>query len=99
MYNPHPLYIVLLGQGSRYEAPVINVDPRRWAAGQEQNISVNINLPPNIGPGTYKLGLWLPDAYSSLRSNPAYAVRFANSNVWDATTGINLLTTNLVVQP
>jgi hypothetical protein len=47
----------------------------------------------------YQLGLWLPDASSSLRNAPAYAVRFANNNVWDAATGINILTSDLQVLP
>jgi hypothetical protein len=99
MYNPRPLILVLLGGGKRFEAPVTNVDPRRWAPGQEHNIAVNLNLPANIPPGTYQIGLWLPDASSSLRGSPAYAVRFANTGVWDAATGINLLSNNLQVAP
>jgi len=99
MYNPRPIYLVLLGGGNRYEAPFTGVDPRRWAPGQEQTITVSLNLPANVPPGTYQLGLWLPDASSSLRNSPAYAVRFANNNVWDAATGINILTTNLQVAP
>jgi len=99
MYNPRPIYLVLLGGGNRYEAPVTGVDPRRWAPGQEQTINVSLNLPANVPPGTYQLGLWMPDASSSLRNSPAYAVRFANTGVWDPATGINLLTTNLQVSP
>jgi len=99
MYNPRPLYIVLLGEGTRYAIQVTDVDPRRWAPGQEHNIAVNLNLPANIPSGTYQVGLWLPDASSSLRNSPAYAVRFANTDVWDAATGINILTTNLQVLP
>ena len=99
MYNPRPLYIVLLGGGKRFEAPVTNIDPRRWAPGQEQTISVSLALPATIPAGTYQLGLWLPDASSSLRNSPAYAVRFANNNVWDAATGINILFNNFQVVP
>jgi hypothetical protein len=99
MYNPRPLYIVLLGGGRRYEAPVTNIDPRRWAPGQEQTINVSLALPATIPAGAYQVGLWLPDASSSLRNSPAYAVRFANTNVWDPTTGINFLTSNLQVLP
>jgi len=100
MFNPRPAYIVLLGQGgTRYEIPITNVDLRRWAPGQDHTIAVTVDLPANVAPGTYKLGLWLPDAYASLRGNPAYSVRFANTNVWDATTGVNILTTNLQVSP
>jgi hypothetical protein len=99
MYNPRPLYIVLLGGGKRFEAPVTNIDPRRWAPGQEQTINVSLALPATIPAGTYQLGLWLPDASASLRNSPAYAVRFANTNVWDAATGINILFNNFQVVP
>jgi len=99
MYNPRPVYVVLLGEGTRYTVPITDVDPRRWAPGQEQTINVSLNLPANVPPGTYQLGLWLPDASSLLRNSPAYAVRFANTGVWDPDTGINILTTNLQVSP
>ena len=99
MFNPRPLFVVLQGPGGRYEIPVSNIDPRRWAPGQESTFTINVNLPANITPGTYKLGLWLPDAYTSLRGKPAYSVRFANNNVWEATTGINILTANFQVVP
>jgi hypothetical protein len=99
MFNPRPMYIVLQNSGNRYEIPVPSVDPRRWMSGQEKTISVNVNLPANIAAGTYKLGLWLPDAYSALRNKPVYAVRFANTNMWDATTGLNILTPDFQVIP
>jgi len=35
---PRPLIIVLPGGGKRFEAPVTNVDPRRWVPGQEQTM-------------------------------------------------------------
>ena len=99
MYNPRPVYVVLLREGTRYVVPVTGIDPRRWAPGQEQTINVSLNLPANVPPGTYQLGLWLPDASSSLRNSPAYAVRFANTDVWDPDSGINILTSNLQVLP
>ena len=99
MFNPRPLFVVLQGPGGRYEIPVTNIDPRRWAPGQEHNFTINVNLPSNVASGTYKLGLWLPDAYTSLRDKPAYSVRFANTNVWEAATGINILTTDFEVVP
>lgn len=38
-----------------------------------------------------KLSLWLPDAAPTLQARPEYALRFANSQVWDAETGENTL--------
>jgi len=39
----------------------------------------------------------LPDQANPLRNIPAYAVRFANLNVWDATTGLNILTADFPI--
>jgi hypothetical protein len=99
MYNPRLLYVVLLNEATRYVVPITDVDPRRWAPGQEQTINVSLHLPANTLPGTYQLGIWLPDSSASLRDSPAYAVRFANTGVWDPATGINILTTSLQVTP
>ena len=99
MFNPRPLFVVLQGPGGHYEIPVSTIDPRRWSPGQEHTFSININLPANVAPGAYKLGLWLPDAYASLRSKAAYSVRFANTNIWESATGINILKMDFQVLP
>ena len=99
MFNPRPIFIVLQNSTNRYEIPVAGIDPRRWAAGQDSNFTISVNLPANMAPGTYRLGLWLPDAYASLKNKPAYAVRFANNNVWEAATGINIIAPNFQVAP
>jgi hypothetical protein len=45
-----------------------------------------------VEPGSHRLSLWLPDEAEALTSDPDYAVRFANMDVWDAQTGENVLT-------
>lgn len=99
MYNPRPVYLVLLNGSTRYELAVDGLDPRRWEPGQEQDLDLTVNLPASIPPGSYRLALWLPDAAPSLRNTPAYSVRFANTNVWEAATGMNILTSSLGVLP
>jgi len=49
--------------------------------------------PRGISKSDAKLALWLPDGYESLQNNPLYAVRFANENIWDESTGYNILGT------
>jgi hypothetical protein len=56
-------------------------------------------LPAGTAAGTYSLSLWLPDEASSLRALPAYAVRFANTDIWNAANGSNLLSSNVTVLP
>ena len=97
MFNPRPVFIVLQNASNRYEIPVVSVDPRRWEAGREHTVIAAVTIPSNVSPGTYTLGLWLPDQATSLRGRPAYSVRFANTNVWEPATGINRLTNNFQV--
>ena len=97
MYNARSVYGVLQNENNRYEFVLTGVDPRRWEAGLEYTINASVTLPINIISGTYKLGLWLPDEAISLRDLPAYAARFANTDVWEPATALNILTTNLLV--
>ena len=43
--------------------------------------------------GSYKLYLYMPDPKPNLADDPRFAIRLANNNCWDATTGYNYLTT------
>ncbi|MCC9076621.1 DUF4832 domain-containing protein [Litorilinea aerophila] len=98
-YNPRPVFVVLMGGGRWYELPLPDVDPRRWTPGAEHLFSVSVAIPAHVVPGTYRLALWLPDPYESLRQNPAYSIRFANEAVWDEETGLNVLASDFQVAP
>lgn len=89
LYNQRPVFAVLQGAGARYDLPLPAVDPRRWEAGKDTPVTVNVAVPPSVAPGNYSLGLWLPDQYDTLRTNPAYSVRLANTGIWNAATGIH----------
>ena len=67
-------------------------DPRSWRPGGSITIETSVTLPKNLS-GTCRLYLNLPDASDKLRDKPAFSVRLANENVWDAGTGYNLLRT------
>ncbi len=95
--NERPLYVVLFpppsGRGVRGEGEFqvkLELDPRTWEPGTS-TFAAKLHIPSNIGEGEYHLALWLPDGYDSLRDNPLYAIRFANENVWDESTGYNML--------
>jgi hypothetical protein len=96
MINERPLYVVLDtppgsgGKSKRYAVRLEAIDPRRWEPGTV-TLAVKLHVPSNAPLGEYRLALWLPDAYESLRDDPRYAVRFANGDVWDKETGLNLL--------
>ena len=89
MYNYRPVYLVLKNAQHTYSVQ-LQADPRKWTA-EAGTITINEApvLPATIAEGTYQMYLHLPDAYESLASDPRYAVRFANQNVWDQNTGMN----------
>ena len=67
-------------------------DPRFWMPGEEHSFTASCNLDSAMA-GEYNLYLNLPDPYESLHDDPNFSIRLANYNVWEPTTGYNLLTT------
>lgn len=55
-------------------------------------IWADIPIAPSTTPGTYTVSLWLPDRSLSLRTNANYAIRLANTGLWQAG-GYNTLAT------
>ena len=97
LYNERPAYIVLKLGNTSYKIK-LQSDPRTWLPnGVVTTINEQITIPANLPSGTYQLYLYLPDKYASIADNPAYAVRFANSGVWEASTGMNKLNASVVV--
>jgi len=89
--NEHPLYVVLVGgDGIPPYKVQLDIDPRRWEPG-EISFTAKLHIPSNAPEGEYRIALWLPDVYESLRDNPLYSIQFANENVWDESTGYNIL--------
>jgi hypothetical protein len=95
--NDRPLYVVLspspIGRGVRGEGELsvkLDIDPRTFEPGTT-TLTVKLHIPSNADEGEYRLALWLPDVYKSLRDNPLYAIQFANENIWDESSGMNVL--------
>ncbi|MBI2931357.1 MAG: DUF4832 domain-containing protein [Planctomycetes bacterium] len=99
LFNPRPVFVVLDNGTTRLAAQLSSVDPRRWEAGAAHVLRARVGVPGGASPGPWRLGLWMPDEASSIRSRPEYAVRFANDGVWDPATGFNVLANDLVVDP
>ncbi|ESU24885.1 hypothetical protein FEDK69T_04390 [Flavobacterium enshiense DK69] len=91
-YNQRTAYIVFKNTvtGDVF-TKALATDPRLWTSQAETTINETITLPTNIVQGTYKLYLHMPDAASGLSSRPEYAIRMANANTWEASTGYNNL--------
>lgn len=97
LYNERPAYIVLKNGSNVYKVKLTS-DPRTWLPnGVVTEINETVTVPATVPAGTYQLYLYLPDAYASISDNPAYAVRFANTGVWDSATGMNKLNASVTV--
>ena len=96
LYNERHAYIVFKNGNKTYSA-LLQSDPRSWLPnGEITTVDEQITVPA-LPEGTYQLYLYLPDAYASLAANPAYAVRFANTGVWEASTGMNKLNATVTI--
>ena len=98
LYNERPVYLVLKSNQNSVFSIQLKADPRRWLPnGVVSTIDEQVTVPVTVPAGTYQLYLYLPDAYSSIATNPAYAIRFANEGVWEASTGMNKLNATVTV--
>lgn len=75
----------------------ITADPRLWLPAEKNKITQSISL-SGIPAGTYAMYINLPDPETTLDTNPAYSIRLANNNVWEATTGYNSLLSDVKIQ-
>jgi Domain of unknown function (DUF4832)/Domain of unknown function (DUF4874) len=99
-YNPRGLALVLrhAATGSVHSFPLPE-DPRRWTPGKKRTLAVTIPLPATLPEGSYDALLHLPDPEPALKDNPAYAIRLANTDIWEEATGYNRLRLDVLVKP
>lgn len=90
-FNPRPAHLILRntvdGNITRIQ---LNTDVRRWFTG-EITLQQAIKLPATIKNGEYELLLAIPDESASISARPEYAIRLANEDLWEETTGYNRL--------
>jgi hypothetical protein len=99
VYNPRPLEVVLRPVGGGAPVRVRAVSDARSIlplGGETRDLDLTIAVPTGLAPGAYDVSLALPDAAGTLAGDPRYAIRFANTGVWDAANGLNAL--NLQVE-
>ena len=56
-----------------------------------------MDLPGQVLPGAYDVLVNLPDASPTLRQDPRYSIRFANTGTWEPATGFNNLGLRVIV--
>lgn len=87
MFNPRPVRFVLSDGKTRWVATT-RLDARRWMPGAS-TFAVRLRVPATAQLGNARLELWLPDP--KLDSRTEYSVRLANTAVWDAMHGTNVI--------
>jgi hypothetical protein len=55
-------------------------------------------LAEDLPKGKYELLISLPDKYPSISLRPEYAVRLANTDLWEETTGFNKLSAEVEIR-
>jgi hypothetical protein len=82
--NPRPIKLVLKNTSTNAETFFdLPTDCKLWL----KNSLINIDYPiTGVADGNYKLYLFSPDFYNNF---PEYSIRFANTGVWNASTGYN----------
>jgi len=96
-FNPRNVELVLKNNNTSdfHRILLPNTDPRHWFANETITINEAIVLPNTIPSGNYHIYLNLPDPEPTLNSNPNYSIRFANTNIWESSTGYNDLNLNI----
>jgi hypothetical protein len=89
-YLDRPVILILrhstTGDILKYE---FETQIQRWFTGPiklEKNVDVS-----NAPAGDYELLLHIPDQHASISAKPEYAIRLANTGVWEDATGYNKL--------
>jgi hypothetical protein len=93
LYNERSVELVLKNAATNevYKAR-LDVEPRFWKPIDTQDeIDATVGIPTGMPAGDYTLYLNMPDKAETLQNNPDYSVRFANTSVWEASTGYNNL--------
>ncbi|HEY0713055.1 MAG TPA: DUF4832 domain-containing protein, partial [Polyangia bacterium] len=98
--NPRPVHVALeptslpTTTNAPSSLPVLLAtafDAQALGPGHDRDVCLAVDLPSELSPGTYRVGLALPDPAPSLRADPRYAVQLAAGASWDAARGINWL--------
>jgi hypothetical protein len=96
-FNERPVKLILKNSSTGQEfVYTLNTDIRKWFSGTTK-IETTIPTAALITTGDYDMYLFMPDKYASIAAKPEYAIRLANADVWQATTGYNKLLTTIKI--
>lgn len=97
-YNPRNLEIILREKntGIKYRL-LADGDPRLWMSGDTVNVTITAGAAKNMPEGEYEMYLFLADPEPRLHDRKDYAIRLANTGLWEDSTGYNSLNHSLIV--
>lgn len=99
-FNRRRVFLILKNSNTNQNYPILmNTDPRFWVGTNEIIITETLTIPSTVLAGPHTLFLYLPDESVSLSTRPEYAIRFANQNIWNNTTGYNNLNSSILIAP
>lgn len=91
-YNPRNLEVILRNNLDNQKYRLLTKeDPRFWMSGDTLSVNITAGIPGNMPEGDYSVFLFLSDPEPRLHDNPNYAIRLANYNMWEDSTGYNFL--------
>ncbi len=97
-YNARKVKLIMRHQESKQEYIFdLATDIRKWYSGPVQ-LNGTVLTDDTMAVGKYDLLLSMPDSYASISSRPEYAIRLANENVWEETTGYNNLAATITIK-
>lgn len=100
-YNPRGLEIILRRNDviHRFELNG-QQDPRFWLPDSGViSFALDVVLPADLAVGRYEVLLALPDPQPTLYERAEYAIRLANSGLWEDETGFNRLNATIYIRP
>lgn len=107
VFGEHPVCFVLINDRGEVREFVTEADPVTWQPFQPgdstctplvHSVDIPLQISGTVAPGSYRLGLWIPDGSDRLKYDARYAIRCANGDIsWWVSEGgkygVNVLTT------
>ncbi len=97
-FNPRGCEIILRNNSTKAKYRLVTaIDPRFWFSGDSTSVQITGGIPSDMPEGNYEAFLFLPDTAKSLHDRKDYAIRLANENVWEDSTGYNDLLASVTI--
>lgn len=96
-FNARPVKVILRNTSTNETTDItLQTDVRKWFPGSV-TVAEDILIPTELAAGTYEMLLSLHDASATIADRVEYAVRLANENTWEASTGLNKLNSEIAI--